>query len=177
MRWSLSKRLKKPANSYRSSVPPPAAILPKTPLLFSSFIVRFMVLFCPSLASPANASASVLVSVTCTFSIISFVRFRVVIVGSSPKKGFPFTKILFTGLPFTVICPSSSTSTPGSFLSKSSTLASFFVLNDFTLNSRVSFLMVMGALDFITTSSRRLELVFICMIPRSISSEVKVISF
>ena len=89
--------------------------------------------------------------------MISFVKFLVVIVGSFPKKGFPFTNILFTDFPFTVILPSKSTSTPGNFLSKSSTFASAFVLNDFTLNSKVSFLMVIGALDFITTPSRRFE--------------------
>ncbi len=140
-------------------------------------MVRLIVLFCPSLASPAKASASVLVSVTCTFSIISLVRFRVVIVGSSPKNGFPFTRILFTSFPFTVICPSASTSTPGSFFNKSSTVASFFVLNDFTLNSKVSFLIVMGALDFNTTSSRVLALVFITIVPKLISSEVASNSF
>ncbi len=50
--------------------------------------------------------------------------------------------------------PSVSTSTPGNFLSRSSTFASFFVLKDFTLNSIVSFLIVIGALDFIIIASK-----------------------
>jgi hypothetical protein len=75
-----------------------------------------------------------------------------------PKNGFPFTNILLTGFPFTVILPSKSTSTPGNFFNKSSTLASAFVLKDFTLNSKVSFLIVMGALEVITTPSKTLEL-------------------
>ena len=37
------------------------------------------------------------------FSIISLVRFLVVMVGSLPKKGFPFTKILLTSLPLIFI--------------------------------------------------------------------------
>ena len=147
------KRVAKPAYSYLSSVPFPAATLPKYPLLFSFLIVKLIVLFSPSESSPAKACAFVLVSKICTFSIISFVKFLVVIVGSFPKKGFPFTKILFTGFPFTVIAPSASTSNPGSFLSKSSTFASAFVLKDFTLNSTVSFLMVIGAEDRITIAS------------------------
>ena len=89
--------------------------------------------------------------------MISLVRFLVVIVGSLPKKGFPFTRILLTSFPFTVILPSASTSTPGNFLSKSSTLASAFVLKDFTLNSTVSFLIVIGAVDLITIASNVFE--------------------
>ena len=45
MRWSLSNLLNKPANSHRLSVPAPAATRPNTPLLFSSLMVRLIVLF------------------------------------------------------------------------------------------------------------------------------------
>ena len=149
---SPRNRLTMLAYSYRSSIPLPPAILPKYPWLFSSLMVKLIVLFCVSPSSPVNASDFVLVSVTCTFSIISLDRFLVVMVGSSPKNGFPLTSNLLTGFPLTVIFPSSSTSTPRSCCNRSSTFASYFVLKDFTLNSNVSFLVVIGALDVITTS-------------------------
>ena len=152
IRLSLSNEFTIPAYSKRSSVPAPAATRPKTPLFFSSEMVRFMVLFSWSPSSPAKASSSVFVSTTCIFSTISLVRLRVAIVGSSPKKGLPFTKILLTSLPFTRIFPSASTSTPGNSLRRSSIFASFLVLKEDTLNSKVSFLTVIGALLLRTTS-------------------------
>ena len=96
------------------------------------------------------------------------VKFFVVIDGSLPKNGLPFTSIWFTSFPFTVIFPSSSTSTPGNCFSKSSTVASFLVLKDFTLNSKVSFLMVTGADVLIKTSSNALLLTFSLISPNSI---------
>ena len=97
-------------------------------------------------------------------------------VGSLPKKGFPFTKILLTSLPLIFILPSESISTPGNFFSKSSTVASFCVLKDFTLNSKVSFLIVTGAAVLITTSSNAL-LTSRLILPNSTIGLVRLIFF
>ena len=77
----------------------------------------------------------------------------VAILGSSPKNSFPFTKILDTGLPLTVIAPSLSTATPGNFLSTSSKLASALVLKEAALNSKVSVFIETGAFVPCTTTS------------------------
>ena len=99
-----------------------------------------------------------------------------VIDGSFPKNGFPLTKILLTSLPLTLILPSASISTPGNCFSKSSTVASFLVLKELTLNSKVSFFIVTGAEDVITTSSNAL-LICKLMAPKLIVPEVIAIFF
>ena len=131
-------------------------------------MVKFIVLSLPLAPSPLNSSVLVLVSVTCTFSINSAGKFCVATLPSLPKKGLPFTKILFTSLPFTFIFPSESISTPGNSFNKASTLASGRTLKDEALNSNVSFLITIGGISpfksmvfNISTSSSN------CKIPKS----------
>ncbi len=59
--------------------------------------------------------------------------------GLFPKNGFPLTNILLTSLPLTLILPSSSISKPTNSFKRYSTIASFSVFKEATLNSKVSF--------------------------------------
>ena len=81
-----------------------------------------------------------------TLSILFAPRFLVAIVGSLPKNSSPSTKTLFTSLPWELMLPFLSTSTPGSFLSKSSTTALAFVLKESAKKTKVSPLKKTGSL-------------------------------
>ena len=73
---------------------------------------------------------------------------------SRPKNSFPSTSTCVTGRPFRVYFPFSSTSTPGSFLTSSSTIAPSCTLNAPALYTRVSSLTVSSAVCPSTTASR-----------------------
>ena len=72
---------------------------------------------------PVNSAMSDSLSYTSTFSTASAGRFWVAIVGSPPKNSFPSTRTFSTSSPCAVIDPSFSTSMPGSWRRRSSTVA------------------------------------------------------
>ena len=122
------------------------------------------------LKSPSLFSAiSSLSFITCTLSTKLLGKFLVAILGSSPKKRLPSTKILLTRCPFTVMFPFSSTCTPGNFFNKSSNNAVGKVLNAEALNSMVSCLNTTGGRSENTiTSSSCFAVLTILRIPKLI---------
>ena len=147
------KLLKLRFPSNRSLLPAPANARVKYPLLRSFFNLMLMVLLLLPSSILVNLDCSLMSSKTCTLSTISAVRFFVASLGSFPKNSFPSTIIRCTCSPCAFTFPSLSTSIPGIFLSKSSTVAFGIVLNPLVLNWTVSFLTTMGDSVVITTPS------------------------
>ncbi len=76
---------------------------------------------------------------------------RVAVFASPPKKSLPLTFTRVTCLPCAVMSPFLSTDTPGSFFSRSSTIAFGLTRNESALNSTVSSFTWMGGTETITS--------------------------
>ena len=90
--------------------------------------------------------------------------------GSPLKNSFPSTYTLDTSSPCAFTFPSASTSTPGNFFNKSSTVSSTLTLKAFALNAVVSFLIVIGITAVIFTSSSVFDFSNNVMVPIFIGS-------
>ena len=84
------------------------------------FTVRLITVSSSPSSKPVIIAMSLFLSSTCSLSIIWAGRFFEATFGSSEKNSLPSTITFFTSLPFTVIFPSLSTSTPGIFFKRSS---------------------------------------------------------
>ena len=102
------------------SCPMPAFTLPKVPrIMLSCTAISMTVSRSPS-SMPVNSACSDFFSTTFTFLTYLARMLRVATVGSFRKKVLPSMVMRLTSSPLTVTLPLSSTSTPGSFLSRSS---------------------------------------------------------
>ena len=93
---------------------------------------------------PVNSACSLFFFTTFTFSMSLAGIFCEASCGSSRKKVFPPMVILEMVSPLEVMVPSSDTSMPGSFFSRSTSMLSSLILKDDALYSTVSFLMTTG---------------------------------
>ena len=126
-------------------VPPPTFAFPYHPFVYSSFSSTSITFSLSSLPTmPEPATSSFVLSMTLILSTILAGRFLNAAVGSLKKKVFPPTVILSIASPFRVTVPSSLTSIPGIFFSRSSSMACSATLNEDALNSMVSCFTVMG---------------------------------
>ena len=119
----------------------------------SFFTVRFITVSSSPSSTPVRRARSLLRSTTCTFSTMFEGRFLDAICGSSLKNSLPSTSILVIDFPPEVMEPSDATSTPGSFLRRSSTVALGLVWKEPALNSSVSCLATTAAFTAVTTAS------------------------
>ena len=145
--WLLS--VKRPiiaAPSYFMSPPPtsglpaPPPTLPNHPFIIPALIPKSSTVSSSPSSMPVNCACSDFLSTTLSLSTIFAGIFLVARLGSSRKNSFPSIIILVMVLPFAVMLPSESTSTPGSFLISSSSISVSEILNDDALYSMVSFL-------------------------------------
>src|SRR6187431_1627357 len=120
--------------SYLSSLPTAAVALPNTPFFLSAFNLMLIAFVRLPSSTLVNFAWSLISSNTCTLSTISAVRFFVAILGSLPKNSLPSTYIFCTCSPCVFTAPSLSTSVPGIFFKRSSTVALGFVLKASALN-------------------------------------------
>ena len=133
--------------SLLTGLPPPAAfILPNQPCLYSSLSTTSITFSLSSLvATPEKAAASLSLFMTLILSTILAGRFFTAILGSLKKKVLPPTVILSIFSPPTVTLPSSATSIPGIFFSRSSSISLVPTRKAAALYSRVSPLTVIGS--------------------------------
>ena len=118
--------------------------LPKTPFIMPFWMERSMTVSSWPASMPVNWAWSDFFWTTFTLSTILAGIFLEANCGSSRKNVLPSIVILLIVCPFAVTEPSEPTSTPGSFLSKSSSMSLSVVLNEVALYSIVSFLMTIG---------------------------------
>ena len=153
--------------------PPPSLAFPYQPSVYSSLSSTSMTFSLSSFVITAEPAASSLVlSTTLILSTIFAGRFFNAAVGSLKKKVLPPTVILSIFSPFNVTVPSSPTSIPGIFFSRSSSMAFSPTLNDEALNSIVSFFTVTGLpIADTEAASRNSAFSSIFMTPRSYASQ------
>ena len=92
-------------------------------------------------------------------------KFFIATAGSPLKNSFPSTYTFETSSPCAFTFPLASTSTPGNFFNKSSTLSSTRTLNALVLKAIVSFLIEIGITALMFTSSKVLSNSFNSMVP------------
>ena len=129
-------------------------IFPKRPLPILSPTSRSMTVSLSPSSIPVNSACSDFFSMTFIFLMYLAGIFFVASLGSFRKNVFPPIVILLTFSPLTRTLPSSSTSTPGSFFSKSSSKSLSVIRYEPALYSTVSFLMTIlfPAADIVAAS-------------------------
>ena len=119
-------------------------MLPKAPFIIPGLMSRSITFSSSPSSMPVNSACSLFLFMTFSLLIILAGMFFEASWGSSRKKVLPSIVILVMDSPFTVMEPSSPTSTPGSFLRRSSSMSFSVVLKELALYSRVSFFTTMG---------------------------------
>ena len=159
------------------SRPPPADTLPNQPSIMPGFMLKSITVSSfPSLI-PVNSACSDFFSRTLTLLMILAGMFLDASCGSSRKNVLPSMVIFDMVSPLAVMLPSESTSTPGSFFSKSSSMSLSVVLNEEAEYSIVSFLITTGLATAVTTApSSRLGSSSILNFPRETSDLSTLIS-
>ena len=127
-----------------TSVPAPAVIWPKSPRIISGCTERSMTVSSSPSSMPVNCDSSDFSWIILRRLTIFAGMFLEASWGSSRKKSLPSILIFDMVSPFAVMLPSSETSTPGSFLSRSSSMSLSVVLNDEAVYSTVSFFTITG---------------------------------
>ena len=152
------------------SYPPPPITLPNQPFIMPLRIPRSRTVSSSPSSMPVNSACSDFLSTTLTRSMMLAGRFLLAIEGSSRKNCLPSIWILLIVLPLAVMEPSELTSTPGSFLSRSSSTSLSPDLIRVTLCVTVSFLTMIGLPTSVTVAPlRKFAWTAIVLVPRSVS--------
>ena len=133
-----------PLSEEGRSWPPPAIALPKIPFIMPFWTERSMIVSSSPSSMPVNSACSDFFLTTFTFSTSFAGMLLEASWGSSRKNVLPSMVILVMVSPLEVMEPSSATSMPGSFFSRSTSMLSSLILKEEALYSTVSFLMTMG---------------------------------
>ena len=126
------------------SAPAPASTLPNSPLIIPGWTERSITVSSSPSSIPVNSACSDFFWMILSLLIILAGMFLEASWGSSRKKVLPSMVIFEMVSPLAVMEPSSETSTPGSFLSRSSSTSLSVVLNEVALYSTVSFFIITG---------------------------------